>query len=106
MSKANKNRAGQIAKDRLAKRKIQVKEDAIKGGRVAIMIVAVLTFGYTLWQWVAFNNEVANARSNPMMVIDEKVVNQVKMILRLILPRVFCLSDFSSGQKRIRFQPV
>lgn len=103
VSKANKNRAGQLAQERLAKRKIQVKEDAIKGGRIAIMVVAVLTFIYTLWQWISFNNEIANARSNPMMVIDEDVVNQVRMILMAYFGASFLFVGFFFWAKKNPF---
>ena len=78
--KSKRKTAAELASRRLENRRISVKQDAIKSGRIAIMVVAVLTFLFTLWQYYQFNSEVTAARNNPMMVIDEKVVKQANMI--------------------------
>ena len=80
LSQSEKRAIGKRAQAGL-NRKERVRKDAIKQGRIAIMVVAVLTIVLTLIQWINFENQVTAASNNPMQVIDQNAVAQARLII-------------------------
>ena len=75
-SRIDKRGIAERARKGLKSKREKVEQDAIRSGRIAIIVVAVLTFVFNLISYMKFSNEVNTARSNPMMVVDERIVGQ------------------------------
>ena len=79
--KVNAEVSRQLANRRFDNSKRVNAKAEIAKGRVAIMIVTVLTFIGAIISHVSLNNEIANYRSNPNFIVDEKVVSQMRMLI-------------------------
>ena len=79
--KVNADISRQLANRRFDNSKRVNAKAEIAKGRVAIMIVAVLTFIGALITHMSTNNQIAEARANPAMIIDEQAVSTMNMII-------------------------
>ena len=82
MSAKNLASSKELAERRLNNRKIKVRQDAVKHGRIAIMVIAIINIGWTAVQWISMNNMLAKVEANPgMYVVDHGILAEQKMIL-------------------------
>ena len=52
----------------------------IRSARIALGFVAVVTLGFSAFMHVRFNNQIAAARDNPQLTIDEAIVTQQHLL--------------------------
>lgn len=73
----------------------------IKRARFTIISVALLTIGYAIYMWFKINSEIKKAMSNPLLVLDQTAISQVRLLIGLtfIMGVFFLLLYFWSKKK-------
>ena len=56
----------------------------IRGARIAIMVVSILTIGLAAFSWHMLDLEIAKIESDPNMIVQEDVVQQNRLIFASI----------------------
>ena len=75
----------------------------IRGARIAIMVVAILTLIVATVQWNLLTAEINKIRANPVMVVDESVVSEARLILGAVFAVGFLFIGLFFWAKRNPF---
>jgi hypothetical protein len=75
-AKPRRNAGAQAA----ARRTQETTAKNIRSARIALGFVALVTLGFTIFMQARFDGQVADARANPQMTVDEAIVSQQHML--------------------------
>lgn len=84
----------------LARRTAETTRKAVRGARLALGFVALITLAFSAFMHISFNREIAAARANPAMTVDENIVAQNHMLFTVnyVLVAVYIALAFWAGR--------
>lgn len=84
----------------MARRTGETTRKAIRSARLALGFVALITLAFTIFMHLKFNADIAQARANPGLTVDEAVVSQSHMLFSVnyVLVAIYIALAFWAGR--------